>query len=102
MCGTAKVLKVLTGWNGLAIAYEVNPPIKFHDWDRDADAYSSYVIVSSIDFEDIGLPLVETALFAAEKAGDDSYEAVAADVLETIEGGLDHAAILKQAGYSLG
>ena len=98
---TAKLVEVnLKGWNGLASAYEVTPPIVFHDWDRDAEGTTSYVIVSSIDFADIGMPFMEVAVFAAEKAGN-SYEVVAADVLDTIEGGQDHAQILKQAGYTL-
>lgn len=102
MTGVAKFVENLKGWNGEAAAYEIDPPVEFRNWERDAMGKTRYLIVSSVDFSDldIGAPLKETALFVAEKSGN-TYEVIDADVLDVYEGWCDHARALRNAGYEI-
>lgn len=100
MSGVARFVENLKGWNGEAAAYEIDPPVEFTDWERDAPGKTRYLIVSSVDFRDLGLPIRETAVFVAEKAGD-TYEVIAADMLDSYEGWCDHARALRNAGYEI-
>ena len=95
----AKFLARVPSYRGDARAYEVNPPMEYHNLGSlDDVAYTQYVIVSAVWVEYTG---PETYIFPACKKGD---EIVAINHLEldgSFRGDIDHEQALANAGYEV-
>jgi hypothetical protein len=90
--GTAKQLATLSGWNGEARVYELDPPM-----DDDPESWR-YVIVSAVDAMFSG---PETYIFPAEKTGDVFTTADMCELDGSFKGALDHEQALSNAGYEV-
>jgi hypothetical protein len=98
----ATLVKSLDGFTGEASLYSLSPPLKYTEYDDNADGdyvevekEAEYVIVSATVAMDGG---PETYIFPSNDSGD---VVSWLEIAGSYRGGLNHAKALSNAGYSL-
>lgn len=95
MSKTAQLIKPLTGYQGQASLYKLDPPMIEEHWGDRPDTAHEFVIVSAADVMFSG---PETYIFPATEDG----EIASWGELEgSFKGALDHAMALEGAGYTV-
>lgn len=94
-----KISGKLNDMNGVAYAYELDPPMKSQPWDEaEEPSEFKYVIVSATV---VPLTGPETYIFGARKAGDAVAIADYGELEGSYRGGLNHDVALHNAGYTV-
>lgn len=91
---TAKLVKRLDGFTGMASLYQLSPPFEYEDWCDETKTYHEYVVVSATVAMFSG---PETLAFPANANG----EVTDWGELAGFRNCLDHEAVLESMGYEV-